>query len=496
MNVRPLSALVFAAATAFAGGREEPRPDLLRFANGDRLHGEFVGLDGATLAWRHEGAAAPVDFNASQIRQVVLRAGRPLRSQDSLSHVALGDGDRLPGHIVALDDAELTLDTSYAGTLRIPREQIAMAAPNPLGGRILYHGPFEADEWSMVTRDHPEGLPPEPEGEPADDASPRWALSGAAWYWHEDPGGTALVRRDGMADRSILRFNLAWRNRISLAIAFHADFARPDEEPEEEGEPRRRIFAPGDVGSFPELFGNAYVLHLHLHHLILFRTGFDADGQPTLDRLQTAPANVILGDAGEANVELRCNRQTGNISLLVNDEFVAQWSESAGEDYAGRGEGFGFVVAAEKSPVRLSDIALAEWNGMPDSARSLQVDDQDIVLLTNGTDRFSGSVTGIADGVVSLSGRYGDFRFPLADVAEIRFAKNALAPVDEASHDGRLGIRLHPLGRIAGKPLEGDASAIKMLSPALGEITVDLRPAVLLEFQSMDSFLDDWDPKF
>ena len=198
-------------------------------------------------------------------------------------------------------------------------------------------------------------------------------------------------------------------------------------------------------------------------------------------------------------VELRCNRQSGEISLFLNDEFVSQWSEGGDkpghESYAGKGSGIGFMVQSMNSPVRISDIAMAEWNGMPDSARSLQVDDQDIVLLANGTDRFSGKVTAFRDGVIELEGRYGAFRFPLDDLAEIRFARNHLAKPLEASA-GNLLIHLSPLGRITGKPVTGTASHVRLLTPSAGEWNVDLTSAVILDFNPSNSFLDDWDIQF
>ncbi|RZK54797.1 MAG: hypothetical protein EOO59_11110, partial [Hymenobacter sp.] len=61
------------------------------------------------------------------------------------------------------------------------------------------------------------------------------------------------------------------------------------------------------------------------------------------------------------------------------------------------------------------------------------MDEQDIVLLANGTDRFAGKVGGFGDGKVTMEGKYGRFRFELADIAEIRFARNRLA--EESARD-------------------------------------------------------------
>jgi hypothetical protein len=536
----PLAAIfIFGALPVSADPAAQPRPDLLRFTNGDRLHGTYKGLSAEGLAiWQHEGADTSTDYQPAKIRQVVLRSGRPERAQDSLSHVALVNGDRIPGRILSFDKDSLTLETSYAGILKIPRPQIGMVAPVPLGGRVLYHGPFNEDEWQMATAtnsgdivgeleakalrneafeddvDPFAAVGDEPEKEEAAEeagALAPWNLSGAAWYWRDAPVGTALVRRDGMADRSILRFEFAWQNRLSLAVGFHTDFIHPKpeaaEEPPEADEDEdamalairaRKLlnFRAGDVNSFPRIFGSGYVLHLQQNHVILFRTGFDENGEPTLDRLPPTSTNMPGTETGTVTVELRCNRITGAITLLMNDEFIAQWSEgNAVDGYAGKGNGFGFLISADRSPARISDVILAEWNGMPDSARSLQVDDQDIVLLTNGTDRFSGEVTALEDGMVQMTGRYGAFRFPLEEVAEIRFAKNAQSP-REAFGNESLSVRLHPIGRISGKPLAGDASSLKLLSPVVGEVALALDSAFMLEFQPTDSFLDDWDPNF
>jgi hypothetical protein len=154
------------------------------------------------------------------------------------------------------------------------------------------------------------------------------------------------------------------------------------------------------------------------------------------------------------------------------------------------------MVQTDNSPVRISDIVVAEWNGMPDSARSLQVDDQDIVLLANGTDRFSGKVSGFEDGKYVLQGRYGEFRFPAADVAEIRFARNSLAKREEITIADEVQIQLYPIGRISGRPIRGDATTLTLATTYAGEFPVALESAVMLDFNPSTSFLDDWDSQF
>lgn len=489
--------------------------DLLRFTNGDQLHGNFQGLkEGPRAIWQRDDVTAPVDFETAQLRHIVLRGGKPSRPLTSLSHVALVTGDSLPGTVTELDDQTLTLDTAYAGLLRIPRNQIARLAPSPLGGRLHYHGPFIEDEWKMANASFPDGMP-SAKPEVADkhkakdkggkDAPGRWAFSGSAWYWPSRLSGTALLKEGTMPDRAILRFDLSWKNRLSIAVGFHADFAKPkppdDADKPAELQQRRQLgFAPGDSTILPVIFGNSYVLQIFSTHLMLFRTAVNEDGGPVVDRVQINGNSIRLGDTGKATIEIRSNRLTGEISLFINDEFVVQWSEGGSgirdqSRYAGKGSGFGFVVQTEDSPVKISDVMVAEWNGMPDSARSLQVDDQDIVLLANGTDRFSGRVGAFRDGKISLDGKYGQFQFQLDDIAEIRFARNRLAEETDFSPDN-LTIRLSPLGQVSGRPLTGNATSVKILSPVCGEIDFNLDSAVMLDFQPSNNIIDDWDAEF
>jgi len=498
--------LLFAAAALLHG--EEPRQDLLSFANGDQLHGQLSGVDaGPSVRWKRDDVGEEVEFKPSDLRRIVLRGGRPEKSIVGFSHVGTSNGDRIPGVVREMNDECIVLDTKFGGMIQIPRDQVGLLASNPLGGRILYHGPYDPEEWVMIDNEHPEGIPALKVDEEAKMSV--WKHSGSAWHWQNKEIGTALVKKAGLPDRTVLRFDIAWKSRLSCAIAFHSNFKQAPQAAAEEGEiqAKEQVVNVGRMNhsaSLPDIFGESYVLQLYSNYVMLHRTSFDEDGRPTLERVQTTNSNLRLGDSGSATVEIRGNRLTGEISLFIDGEFVVQWSEGAGGGdeggeggggYAGKGEGFGFLVQSEESQVRISEVVVAEWNGMPDAARSMQVDDADIVLLSNGTDRFSGKVTDLRDGKLKLEGRYGDFEFPIEEIAEVRFAKSGIAEVPEAPSE-ELTIRLHPLGRISGRPLHGDTGKLRILNGAAGEIDINLSYAVMLEFQKTESFLDDWDAEF
>jgi hypothetical protein len=487
-------------------------PDLLRFTNDDQLRGTFRGMqEGPQVLWKNEDLAEPAAFKTNRIRHIVLRGGRPLKQLGTLSHADLINGDKVPGIITALDEKSVTLDTGYVGKLIIPRDRVTMLAPNPLGGRVAYYGPFAEDDWKMIHGSFPGGMPAEnakKEGDENSETPGRWSFSGSSWYWNHKSGGTALIRESGMPERSVLRFDLAWKSRLNLSIALHADFAssQPGERVDRKQENHGGVLL--NPASLPRLFGNSYVLQLYSNYITLLRTSVDADGKPAIERPRGNGGASRLGETGRSRIELRSNRRTGEITLFVNDEFTAQWNgldmaadEAADGDAAGKGKasggsGFGFVAQGVDSPVRISDIIMSEWNGMPDSARSLQMDEQDVVLMANGTDRYSGKVGRLDEqGGILFEGRHGRFRFPLEDVSEIRFAKQGLAAASEPPADNVL-LRLAPIGSISGQPLPGEGPALGLISPIVGRIDLSLDPAVMIEFNASSSPFDDWNADF
>jgi hypothetical protein len=483
----------------------EPR-DLLRFANGDQLHGTFMGIkDGPQVIWRRDDVSDPVDFKTDQLRHIVLNGGRPAKALAALSHVVLVNGDRVPGTLKEMNAESVSIGTPYAGSLRIPRDQVAMLAPSPLGGRLRYHGPFIQDEWKMANTSFPDGMPAPPEKKDGEEVeSARWLFSGSAWYWPGTAPGTVLLKEGAMPDRAVLRFDVSWKNRLSLAIGFHTDFSKPEKKPGDanpaDAQPRRNAMAPGDSSVFPQLFGNGYVLQIFSSHMRLFRVSSETGTRLPAEGGQTNTSSIRLGESGKATVEIRCSRLSGDISVFIDGESVARWNEPGGAvsdvvSYAGKGNGFGFLVQVDESPVKISDIMVAEWNGMPDAARSMQTDEQDIVLLANGTDRFSGKVGDFSAGKITLENKYGHFQFGLDDIAEIRFARNHLAKETEPAADTVM-VRMGPLGRISGQPLSGDGKNIRLRNPVCGEMNLNLESAVMLDFKNSNHLTDDWDTEF
>lgn len=475
-----LAPLLFTALAAAEGP-----PDRLRLADGE-LAGRFDGIDDrGMVTWNRDDAAAPLRFTTDKVRQIVLGGRSALRTDADTSHVTLINEDRIPGRIEGLDETHLTLDTGVAGTLLIRREHLDALKPNPFGGRLIYAGPFDREGWKTA------GPGDDSESEDAEDRD--WRQRGSHWY---NTRGSDVLMLPGldMPGKSVFRFKAEWRNRPPIEIALHADFHDPAADGAEDGEDGERR---SSSQSNSERFGNALVMSLHSSYARLSHCGYDEEGEAFSHQVNGSTNRVNFEDVGEADFELRSDVSTGLVSFFVNGRFAMQWN--VGDHLAAhdlefpRGGGIAFVSrGGAKQPLRISEIMVAEWNGVPDSARSLENEDFDIILLTNGTDRFSGLVRSIANGELLLEGRYADLEIPLREIAEIQFAKSSHAD-HEPSHADQIAVFYQPIGRISGIPTGADASTLRLRSTLAGELELQLDAASLIEFQAADSFLNFWD---
>ena len=514
--------------------------DLLRWENGDIMHGEFDGM-AEGLLWRRNDMEQVLRFPLKGIRQIIFNAAKSAELTKGTSFITLISGDRIPGKIISLNDQELGLESSIAGTMSVPRELIKSIAPNPFEGELIYAGPFTSDGWMRLS--YPETLEEAGEVEgtiaPTDsgesepkeekkETPPSWFYSGAAFYCiSRHP----LVFDAGLPDVGRLRFKVYCKSQLSLAVALHSDFTRPVqpnleggldvEKPVEPANPAEG--APGETeeekpevkyekitdyqkgtefqeipwlrtsrNNNAESFGTGYILNISSYLQLTSNTFNEDGGANPMQRVQTSRSSSSIPQSGIVDVDIRFDRNKALIMLFINGEYVTQWTDPAG--YIGKGTGIGFLNS-NSSAIRISDILVTTWNGSLDSAKSMESPDRDIALLTNGTDRFSGELTKIEDEMAFLKTNYAEIKVPLGDLSEIVMKENGTADPEDpkwAWPDDSASIVFKPYGFIKMIPESAVSNEISGSSPFLGKIKVDLESAVMLRLQDESPDLSDW----
>jgi hypothetical protein len=505
--------LSLSAASAEEAGKPE---DLLRFRNGDSLHGAFLGLSEGDLRWRHSEARDTITLKTQKLRRLSFHGGRSRKSLRSPSYIQLTDGDRIPGTLISLNAENLVMETEFAGNVSIPREFVSQISPRPHGGLVHYIGPFKDDDWTVIEppekkkeenepakeREEEEKQPakenqPAKEQQEEEKSAPPWVFSGGAYYSNSQ---LPIAIDTKSPDQVRIRFTLAWRNRLNAAIAFHATMKQPEAPPEkgeDDEKEKKPIAKPDGAGTkgFAYTYGHSYVLTIYSNYAQIYRCDFTDEGEADMDRLSNSSANLRLEEAGQAEFELRCDRLTDTIALFADGRFVSQWNDRQG--YVGTGSYLAFASQNSAARLRISDVVVTAWNGMIDSAQSMETEDRDVILLTNGTDRFSGKLASLQDGKFLIKGTYADMTVPHEQVQEIRLAKAKQTGEDEEETSRqRIRLLLQPYGRLTMRPVEASSDRLRAHHPALGDLTLDLRYAGLMEFSFGPSVLDSWDDDY
>ncbi|MDB4508148.1 hypothetical protein N9051_01050 [Akkermansiaceae bacterium] len=528
--------------------------DIIRFNNGDLLHGEFVRL-GDRVVWSRPDLERDIDFKINNVRQVIFDGGRSNQGSPTQAHVALINGDQIPGEIISLDDQELVLKSPFAGELKIARDKIVSLTPNPFDGKLNYAGPFTSDGWVMIESKNPEGVrkrqvdkeeaaaedSEEPKETEEKKPTPSWLYSGASFY---STNVQPIAFDAKLPDVGRLKFKASWKNRLQFNVVFHADFTRPlpreaiipdklegepkpesaadgleeaieedqtnEEEPPEENkleykpleyeslfdQIKGKQFQAHDwlktdgVIQIAQAYGSAYVLSIYGQYPTLNRCTFDTEGNMKTSSTRATRINSNLQTEGEAEFEIRFNRPKNQVYLYVDGEYAFQWNDIEG--YAGKGGGLAFA-ATSNCKLKVSDIIATSWSGNIDPARSFSNDERDIALLTNGTDRFSGQLTKIANGKAHFKGAFSEMTIPLEELSEIHFKSDAHASLEKLKWGDQIGrVIFNPIGRLTLSPKNSKDKNLRGESPILGEVKVDLTSAILLDFADGTDVLNEW----
>ena len=525
--------------------------DLILFDNGDVMHGIFGGIQDGLL-WERKDIDRPIKFSIPAIRQVVFKGSSGVVMEKETSFITLASGDRIPGEIVSLDENSLVIKSSIVGDVKIPRKHIKSLSPNPFDGELFYSGPYNSNGWIILDyrkaekKDKTEAEAtkadkPKPEVIEEKNKSSAWIHSGASFYSLDN---RALVYPDAnMPDIGRLKFKAEWKGRLNLTLALHSDFTRvlPPEKKEEPkaGEAEDAVKPKGEDEKKPEaneeseelipaqlqkeklidlrenngfqsitwidpskrthadMFGTGYTMTLYSSYPNLSRNYFSEAGVARTQRMASVRSNISLSEGGDAEIEIRYNRKESIMILFINGNYAAQWNDLGG--FPGDGTGFGIVNNTSNARVRISEVMITSWNGMTDSANSMVHPDRDLVLLGNGTDRFSGQIIGIKSGLAHLKSPYMDAKIPVKELSKIVLKESSSTNLESDDLSEELTweqepvtIVYKPFGKIKLNPISAKNNLLIGNSPFLGKVTVDLSAAAMLRFIEGSPDLSDW----
>ena len=438
-----------------------PRGAVLTFNNGDKMSGTMIGYEAKKgILWRHPAISGGMRVESTSVRKISLsNEVAPKGARIHSARVRLVNGDEIAGELSALDEKMLTIDTWYAGRLRIPRAAIVHLVPGALS-KVVFEGPDSLKGWGVavmgvylgddgdlfggVTVERTvEGSPAEKAGlmagdiitsingkpfkvrakmirfvkghEPGDKVEivvkrvgkeVKFILSLASIHWNFEDGvlksngtGGIIGREFQWPDRSNVEFDLAWATVPGIDIIIQAD----------------QLYTLTSV--------NAYAIRLNSSYAYLYRYTSDGNNFQTSSLGSVQLSRHIAGKK-KGRFSVLVDSKKKSITLLLDGKLVKKWQERAA--WAGQGRALQFNPQTSNA-MSISNIRVTEWDGrLPNQSVDSSGGDgkEDFVRLAND-DTMSGAIGGIAGGKISVKMSFADkpIDIPLARIGLVKFGK-------------------------------------------------------------------------
>ncbi len=408
--------------------------DEVILADGSRLSGTVTALaDGGQLLLTSDLSFEPFQLKAESLRRVdFATVGKSADEHDAL--VVLANGDQLPADLAGIDAESVTLRTSFAGELRVPREAVNSIQFGVRPRKLIYRGPDDEAGWNIKSG---------------------WRFDSRRFT--ADNSGT-VSREFDIPGSFALRFRVSWRNSPNIQVYF------ADDTLETTGKADRYYLQFG--GSGLELKrqqsneGNAYL------------------------SMASIPGDPADYPDNDLEVELRVDRKLGLVHLYLDGVFEGKFADPVKIAPSGQGIMFRSNLGGDDSQ-SIDNIEIREWDAAADRHQSEERgDEKQDVLITRGSDRSNGSILGLTDGKDGGTIRYKGphhpepVDFPVSEVSTLFFARQAAAAPGEAVP---LVLGLRGRGELGVSSCTFGDEFITARHPLLGEINIRRSSVASLE---------------
>lgn len=368
----------------------QPAEAVVRFSNNDRLAGSLVSLSADLLVWKSPVLEKPSAFFLRKVMDLTLPSIPPDHPAAHEATLKLTNGDTVCGQLAAVTEDTVTLDTWFAGRMTFNR---LMVSGVKIAGKstFLYRGPSGLDGWQQAG------------------SKPAWSFSRSAF---RSNAAGSIARDDLLPDACAISFDVAWKgDAIGLKVCAFSD------DPSSDGS------TSGYEISFQR--GSIYLRNCK-----------------TQSFLGSTNAQALM-ENDRARIEIRASLKSGKFCLFVNDRIIEVWTDpDIAKGKFGRCLHF---VAQTASPLRISAITIAPWDGVVDRMPEVRAGmmrqfgpqglgdeskpaapadkpKEGLMELANG-DSLDGEVVSIADGVIAVKTPLGDVKLPVDRIRTVALKK-------------------------------------------------------------------------
>lgn len=421
---RAAAALALTACLAHA--------DEVALRDGSQLSGTItaIGGDGA-VTLRSPLATEALEVKGEAVKRVRFSdTGTAVGSGSGETRVDLTNGDLLPCRPLSLEGDTLSVATTWAGDIRVPRSALHTISPGMRDGEVLYSGTGSLDGWT----------------------SDRWATDSGDFI-SQGPG--RISREMKLPEQFSLRFQLAWKNLPNLQTDFCATL-------DEDGQPTSR-----------------YYLQMNSGGLEIRRQSEDGRISPPL---ATSPFRPDEFPDRRVTVEVRVDRTRSNIYLFLNGKAGVRAIDRAREPLPGNAIAFNSRNSGEANH-RISNLEIRTWDANGARHRSEERGDPKTDALIDIEDeRYSGRLEAIRKGGKGL---VFSFR-SILDEAPLNVPADKVSTVFLANEPPvaaprPLIVNLQGNGRLSIESCRFEGDHIEAKHPLLGPLVLKRTSVISIE---------------
>jgi len=346
---------------------------------------------------------------------------------------ASNDNDTIRGNLVQNDKDSITLDTDFAGQLKIQRSKI-LNMDIDAGSNLLYHGPNSLEEWHNTLHNK------------------SWSYAKGAIYSGESSGNIAMDMK--LPDQVSFSFDQQWRTSAYINVKLFSE----DHE----------MSRPNNYYEFSVRHGSIYV-----------RKFTDGRFMPMNAKQQNFQNMMDLRRAMSsdktAHYDLYLDKVKGIFHIFINGKLMNTYVDPDPSP-----EKLGtcvHLVSGDNSPMKISNIKMSRWSGnMPSSEdtkafEKLKGEGQRI-LLKNG-DAIVGKTGTIKDGLMNIETEFGPLKLRVTGMRTIDLSDTPEDGPKMYKEDIKLYFK--DGGWIIVKPISMVGSKLKAFHQAFGEKEFDMK---------------------
>ncbi|MGC4014589.1 MAG: hypothetical protein QM755_08765 [Luteolibacter sp.] len=329
--------------------------DEIEMQGSSKLSGKVVAMNAnGSVQIESPMAAEPLDLRPGVVKRVLFTDAKDIPMPGS-TRLTLVNGDVLPCELKSLDAQTMTVSTSFAGDIKVPRTIITSMDLGVHDAKTLYEGPAGLDGWT----------------------NDKWKALENRFFC---TGSAKMSRSFDLPAQYSLRFTLSWRGNPNFQTTF------------------------GDVPDSDSPTMSRYAFLFNNGGIELRRLG-GSRASTTLIQLSKDRSPDSFPNS-KMDVEIRVDRTQATLWLLIDGVVEGRRADPIKEPPAGGGLSFSSNAGGD-TEVTLTNLRLLSWDADGDRHRTEErgAPGSDTLILAEG-DRYSGELEEIhpgADGKAILS---------------------------------------------------------------------------------------------